>query len=73
MHKIEIFNAENNTSNTIRVRYYKSKIKELGAIEKTYKIPFQHRLRVSQRKRNEKKEKKQDRKARGIYNKKYKK
>lgn len=66
IHQIELFNAENNQSKTNRVRYYKDKIKELGANEKKYFIPFKHRLLVNTRKKEERKKNKEQRVNAGL-------
>lgn len=66
MNEIELYNAENNLSKKNWVRFYKDKIKKLGAVEKTYFTPFKHRLLVNEAKKNKKKAIKKTRLESGL-------
>lgn len=66
MKEIEAYNAEHNTDNTNRIRYYKDKLKEIGGGEKKFKIPFKHRLLVNTRKKVERKNKREEKHKLGL-------
>lgn len=72
MNEAELYIAEN-SKNTNRVKFYKKRLKDLGAIEKTYFTPFKHRLNVNLKKKEKKKKMKEERLNLGLLHRKKKK